>query len=345
MWREVSAADPATAIYGMEVISTNDIWAVGIDYSTSTAKMMIQHWNGVQWSLVPSPSVGTDYAYLFEASAVSANDIWAIGTRGGRTLAIHWNGVQWSVVTTPNPGINENYLLDVEAVSANDVWAVGYFRNGPPYNAIPFIAHWDGTSWSQAPSFNNGIFSNVLTSVDAISANDIWAVGYSMEQNAPASQTRTLTIHWDGVQWSVVPSGSFNQLNSVSAVSSNDVWAVGSDGLYHITMHWNGSFWSEVPSPEPANNSINLNDVETISSNDVWAVGYYDSLTVGGTVPLMLHWDGAQWNQIERDWGAAPDFLETVAAVSATNVWAGGYNYTDGAFFVHYSDPCAKSSP
>jgi hypothetical protein len=341
-WREVPAAHPSTALYGIEAVSANDIWAVGLNYEGTIARTLIEHWNGTQWSIVPSPNVGTGSAYLFEVSAVSANDIWAIGTRSGGTLAIHWNGVQWSVVPTPNPGINENYLLDVEAVSANDVWAVGYFRNGPPYAFIPFIAHWDGTSWSQASAPNTSFFSNVLTSVDAISANDIWAVGYAMQQNAPASQTRTLTIHWDGNTWSVVPSGFFNQLASVSAVSSNDVWAVGSNELYMITIHWNGSNWSEVFPPEPANNSINLSDVEAISSNDVWAVGYYDSLDTGGTVPLMLHWDGTQWNRVERDWGTGPDFLTAVAALSGTDVWAAGYNYTEGTFFLHYSDPCAS---
>ena len=93
--------------------------------------------------------------------------------------------------------------------------------------------------------------------------------------------------------------------------------------------------------PEVANNAVYLNDVEAISTKDVWAVGYYDSLTLGDNVPLMLHWDGAQWNLVERDWGTPPDFLYTVAAVSATDAWAGGYNYSSGPLFVHYSDPCA----
>ena len=345
-WRDVPAARPGTALYGIEVVSANDIWAVGLNYEGTTARTLIQHWNGTQWSIVPSPNVGTGSAYLFELSAVSASDIWAIGTRNGNgsTLAIHWDGTQWGIVPTPNPGINENYLVDIKAVSANDVWAVGYFRNGPPYASQMFIVRWNGTSWSQMPGPNTGYFSNVLTSIDVISANDIWAVGYSMQQNAPASQTQTLTIHWDGSSWSVVPSGRFNRLSSVSAVSSNDVWAVGSDDLYSITMHWNGSVWSEVPSPEPGNNSINLSDVVAISSNDVWAVGYYDSLATGGTVPLMIHWDGTQWNQVERDWGTAPDFLTAMDAVSGTDVWAAGYNYTEGVFFVRYSDPCNSGS-
>lgn len=341
-WRTVGSPGPATALYGIGVVSANDIWAVGLVYQGTTARTLIEHWNGTQWTIVPSPNVGTESTYLFDVSAISANDVWAIGTHTARTLAMHWDGVQWSIVATPNPGTNENYLLGLKAVSAKDVWAVGYFKNGPPYAYQQFIAHWNGTSWSQVYSPNTGIFSNVLTSIDAVSANDIWAVGYSMEQNAPASQTRTLTIHWDGNTWSVAPSGFFNQLSSVSALSGNDVWAVGSNELYMISIHWNGSSWSEVLLPDIANNLIYLNDVDAISSNDVWAVGYYESLEVGDNVPLLLHWDGTQWIEVERDLGAAPDFLTTVAAVSGTNVWAAGYNYTDGVFFVHYSDPCAR---
>jgi hypothetical protein len=341
MWREVSNPRPSTSLYGIEVVSADDIWAVGINYTSNPARMLIEHWDGAQWSIVPTPDVGADVAYLFNASAVSANDIWATGVRNNRTLILHWNGVVWSIVATPNPGTNANYLQDVEAVSANDVWAVGWFQNGSPYAYQLFIAHWDGKSWSQVPTPTPGFFSNVLTSVDAISANDVWAVGYSMDQFAPASQTQTLTMHWDGSSWNVIPSGFFNQLSSVSAVSTNDVWAVGSDGLYQIIVHWNGSSWSEALVPEPGNNEINLYSVDAISANDVWAVGYYYSLAVGGYVPLMLHWDGSTWNLVERDWGVAPDFLQAVAAVSGTDVWAAGYNYTDGVFTLHYSDPCA----
>ena len=219
---------------------------------------------------------------------------------------------------------------------------MGYHRSEPTYASVPLAIHWDGTSWSQVPSPNPGFFSTAFSSVDAISTNDIWAVGSTTATQFGHAQT--LAMHWDGSSWSVVPTGILQQtLSSVSAVSSDDVWAVGNNraGLYIITMHWNGSNWSVVPTPEPANNSIYLSDLDAISSNDGWAVGYFESLETGGTVPLILHWDGTQWNMVERDWGIAPDFLTTVAAVSATDVWASGYNYTDGVFFLHYSDPCA----
>jgi hypothetical protein len=122
-------------------------------------------------------------------------------------------------------------------------------------------------------------------------------------------------------------------------VSANDIWAVGL--IYQGTIartlieHWNGTAWSIVPSPNVGTESTYLFKVSAVSANDVWAIGTHNGRS------LALHWDGTQWIEVERDWGVAPDFLTTVAAVSSTNVWATGYNYTDGVFFIHYSNPCA----
>jgi hypothetical protein len=96
-----------------------------------------------------------------------------------------------------------------------------------------------------------------------------------------------------------------------------------------------------VPSPEPANDQIYLNEVEAISANDVWAVGYYQSLA-GENLPLIIHWDGTQWIEVATpDTGTSPNFLNAVAAVSSTDVWAVGYSY-QGPVILHYSDPCAR---
>src|SRR5205814_1467768 len=93
-----------------------------------------------------------------------------------------------------------------------------------------------------APSYIDGGF---LRGVTAVSAHDIWAVGYT-------TSFSTLILHWDGTRWGFVPSptvvGASNLLYSVAAVSANDVWAVGAaNGT--LTMHWNGTAWSIMPSP------------------------------------------------------------------------------------------------
>jgi superoxide dismutase len=353
-WRLGSVAEPGSSssnLTGAEVVSANDVWAVGSFYETATNhnQALIEHWNGTQWSVVPSPSFGSAHNFLYATSAVSANDVWAIGYRYGAsgtlTLIEHWNGTQWSVVPSPSPGSNENYLLGLAAVSANDVWAVGYHRSGPPFVAL--VMHWDGKQWSVLPDPNPSVNSNVLTALTAISANDVWAVGYYLAPNT--SRNQTLTNHWNGSNWSVVPSPDFNQLYAVSAISSNDVWAVGANGLYDIRLHWNGSNWSEFPGPEPNNDAIYLNGVTAVSANDVWAVGYYFSNLEGQYKALIEHWDGSQWSEVEsQGFGSDAILLGGTAAVSANDVWAVGLNgNTYHAAVARYNDPCAKvaSSP
>ena len=109
------------------------------------------------------------------------------------------------------------------------------------------LMHWNGTSWSlvDGPPVSN----SSLSSVKALSSNDVWAVGYKhFDRNANTSST--FTLHWDGTTWSEIPSPNvttgFNMLSGVDGVAPNDVWAVGGSDL---TMHWDGTAWTEVPTP------------------------------------------------------------------------------------------------
>ena len=170
---------------------------------------------------------------------------------------------------------------------------------------------------------NPGTFYNYLYAVTSISATDVWAVGnYSSGQGS-----FTLTMHWDGSVWSMLPSPSpgtvGSGLTAVSAVSANDVWAVGgyNNGIVGmpLTMHWDGSAWTEVPLPD---SSIpgHLRGVSMASSSDGWAVGSY-----GTSVAAILHWDGSAWSLVPSpNPGTLSNLLFGVDAVSANDAWAVG---------------------
>ena len=133
------------------------------------------------------------------------------------------------VVPSPNAGTNDNYLNGVAAISATDVWAVGYYINGTGVNQT-LVEHWNGSAWSVVPSPNVGTtYDNYLKGVAAVSATNVWAVGYYYN----GTVYQTLMEHWNGSAWSVVSSPNAgtsydNYLTGVGAVSSTDVWAVGS---------------------------------------------------------------------------------------------------------------------
>jgi hypothetical protein len=240
-WNIVPSPNPGLThndLAGPAVISKDDVWAGG-SYDTSAGSIfhtMVLHWDGSQWRVVPSPSPGTN-DFLGDMGAVSANDVWAVGnaTINGtsQTLIEHWNGTQWSIVKSPNVGTHDNVLIGVTAVSRSDVWAVG-FANDSNNVMRTLIEHWNGKSWRVVPSPNvgspNTVLNNIITEVVAISASDIWTSGDYVLANG---NRQTLLEHWNGSQWSVVPTpniGSHDDyFQGMAADSANDLWAVGGD--------------------------------------------------------------------------------------------------------------------
>jgi hypothetical protein len=306
------------------------------------------------WTVVPSPNPNAQD--IFQAvSGISGSEMWAVGIEFNAdynefTLAEHWNGTAWTVFPTPNPGSNsidcaelyQNDLAGVAEVSANDVWAVGQYcisgQNGDA-SILTLTEHWDGSQWSMIPSPNPSQSSS-LFGVTAVATNNVWAVGqnYSDANGIPG----TLIEHWDGNQWSVVPSpnpsGSTAYLAAVAAVSSTDIWAVGYAGtakhqLIPLAEHYDGQTWNLVDVPHVYNSPFNwFNAIAVIASDDIWAVGYenYDGQSSAQT-GLFEHWDGKAWSLVN-----APAIgitggtqLFAVAAISSKNVWAFGSTWNN----------------
>jgi hypothetical protein len=172
----------------VSAISADDAWAVG-QYVPApfTAQPLIEHWDGVTWSVVPAaPPPFGDQNHLFGVAALSSDDAWAVGyygvqTKPYRPLIEHWDGTAWSWVRPPDiPGLN--ILLGVAAASSTDVWAVG--RNEPNLDDDrPLAMRWEGTTWSVLRAPTPGLFAD-FQAVAAISSTDIWAAGsYFGEDN------------------------------------------------------------------------------------------------------------------------------------------------------------------
>ena len=202
-----------TSLNAVAAVDRADIWAVGrTEFEDFSRGALVEHWDGSRWTLVPVAAGPA--AELNGVAAVGAADVWAVGrvptSAGGQTLVEHWDGAGWSRVPSPNADVH-NVLRGVDAVSATDVWAVGesvdsFAAGVPPTRAL--VEHWDGTAWSIVPSPNVGAEANALVAVAARGAADVWAVGRSVETIDGIPTYRTLTMHWDGVAWTIVPSPS-----------------------------------------------------------------------------------------------------------------------------------------
>jgi len=335
------------SLTGVAALSSCNAWAVGY-YSTGTAdQTLIEHWNGTSWQVVPSPDPGgsANYNALADVAAISAADVWAVGTYSNgtadQTLIEHWNGTSWTAVPSPDPSTADNELAGVAASSATNVWAVGREYavppdggEGPPHT---LIEHWNGNSWRVVSSPNPTSWDQ-LGAVAATSTSNAWAVGLDFTRSGAE---KTLIEHWNGTAWQQVASPNraastpvADSLSGVTAASAANVWAVGGyfngAGGQTLAEHWNGTNWTIVPSPDPGGSAHSnaLAGVAFTPTGTAWAVGtYYDGTALQ---TLILGWNGTAWKPVAspNPGGTARDnALSGAAATSTTNIWAvGDYN-------------------
>jgi hypothetical protein len=286
--------------------------------------------SALRWKVVPSPNPSTQANYLSSVVSIGAADAWAVGawyrpasTPG--TLTTHWDGSSWKVVSSPNATDGYNELYSVAAVSSTDVWAVGYANIALYGSEKTLVLHWTGTAWAIVPSQNIGPDANFLYGVDAVTANDVWAVG---EGNSHDISTGvSMAQHWNGTAWSVVPTPNVglkaNVLYAVEAIAMNDVWAFGeAEGRGAIAMHYDGTAWTLVSTPSPSDGA--LESAVALSPTDIWAVGYAGSKT------LVEHWNGTAWSVVPSPNGSKPSsILSDIADAGSGQLWAVGTTYDD----------------
>jgi hypothetical protein len=402
-----AAAD--TQLASVAAVSPTDVWAVGSTAATGKALLTLaEHWNGSSWSIVRIPDAGNAATLggdeLTAITAVSASDVWAVGYVGTpsisysatgqpestavQTLTEHWDGTAWSIVNAPDVAARDgvepwDVLTSVAAISADDVWAVGVTEWPLTYGSLaaaqPLVEHWNGTYWATItvpdpepappdwaltedgtpPSSTATAGSVALLSVTAGSASDVWLVGgYEADmglQNYRPGPWKTLTEHWDGTSWSVVPApdatlseplsgGSTEPDDLLTAAGESprgDLWAVGGalPGSA-LTLHLGAGFgtagfagWQLVPSlavtakgvtwpgnwpPESYPPSF-FSDTSPLVG--IVTLSASDAWAVGA---VILHWDGTSWQPLYTVNGRSFDFLTGVAATGSGDLWAVG---------------------
>lgn len=310
-WQLVTNSGPGN-LYGVAALSANDVWAVGRqggnydnNYQAYVFTTLIMHWNGSQWSVVPSPNPDPIESYLNSVTAIAANDIWAVGYTGrapgtGDALIEHWDGQVWSVVSSPKPtgATGSVYTAVTRIPGTSQLWAVGNALYGAT-GVQSLIERWDGGAWHivASPPRPSGAVTTNLNSVVALSATDAWAVG---DYSGSDHTLLPLIAHWDGASWKVVTApDQRGTLESVAAVGAHDVRAVGyipggtantNYAPWHLLIEqWNGTAWQVAPNPEPGGAADSgLHGITTDGVGNYWAVGY--SIDAGNEHPtLVLH--------------------------------------------------------
>jgi hypothetical protein len=283
------------------------------------------------WNVDWAPPSLSGFFRLESISALSNEDIWAVGNHSGPAMIAHKDSGGWSYIPYP-PNLSHWELHGVLAHETNNAWAVGSLPYVPYPQQRTLIIHWDGTAWnpvwvelSKEPS------QEVLYSVDGKQTKDIWAVGYVRDvhyASASLGAFHALLIHYDGMLWKVYePHKLFNDcgMQGVSVLDSNDGWAVGwavdPAGINPFILHWNGSYWKPIPYPVEINRPSTLWSVFGVSKTDVWAVGEYNH-PQGES--LIIHWDGSNWTRVPTPQINGRSTLQGVSFAAANNGWAVG---------------------
>jgi hypothetical protein len=295
-WRRVTAPTrPNGQLMSIAGRAPDDLWAVGSWSASASGNEvpLILHWNGQAWHparFAAGPGL-RDGAALYGVSARSAHDVWAVGTTGkAGGLILHWNGHDWRQLPAPWSGRGQE-LNSVTSISANDAWAVGGDNKGE------VVLHWNGTRWKLVRTPSAGPGPANLTSVMALSPDEVWASG------SVADGEGLQIVRWDGTAWQLMPYRGlppFTQGGAVAAASSGDVWAVGTTGHYSgefLIRRWNGLRWTRTAG-STQKITAGLSAISVRSATDIWAVGVHQGDAVRHTWPFIMHWNGTSWTRV-----------------------------------------------
>jgi hypothetical protein len=218
---------PRSSINSVWEDAGGQVFAVGLAHSIPTTDDTIFHWDAdpiaPAWS-----AMTTGLATISHLNAVwgsSPTDVFAVGDSVmNNGYIIHYNGAWAEMIASTS-----DYLLGVWGSAPNDVFAVG----GPEtVGGGGSIQHYDGNSLGTWTTMTTT--TQMLLAVAGIGPNDVFAVG----------KAGTI-LHYDGINWNPMDSGTTLDLYAVWPRGPNDVYAAGQDG---IILHLDSLGWVPVRS-------------------------------------------------------------------------------------------------
>jgi hypothetical protein len=190
------------------------------------------------------------------------------------------------------------------------------------------------TGWRVSAAFAVRAGSTVLTSVDAVSKGDAWAVGFTVK-NTSNAPTQIMIRHWTGKRWNLVAlpakiAKAWNKesgfVSPMGASSPRNVWIFG--GFSGRYLRLKGTNWSigKLPGSNQSSGAVvDITAARVFSSTDIWAFGERDNFSGPQitTAPYAAHYNGRRWSMTAVP---APTTgggtITAVSAVSSGVIWA-----------------------
>ena len=166
-------------------------------------------------------------------------------------------------------------------------------------------------AWQVVPVAGIPQTATQLLALTCVSSTDCWAVGNVWPGGATNSgegPAATLAIHWNGTNWTRVPTpspaygnGPGDALDTIACPASTDCWAGGWQGAgpgtngIGLLLHWNGTRWAAPPNPALLGISGPIGALACSSAAQCWAAGARGSpgggylYNAGGTRSLLRY--------------------------------------------------------
>jgi hypothetical protein len=228
----------------------------------------------------------------------SAESVFAVG--GGlytNPIAYRYDGSDWDVLGGLD-GLQIG-LRDVWGTSDDDVRAVSHFTT---------LVRYDGSSWELS-----AVVFDALAGIWGTSSDNLFVVGGGLPDG--------LILWYHEGAWLQMGGAEGTWLNAVWGSAEDDVYAVG----HQLMIHFGGvGVWSPVNLGSISLSGVTLENVWGSSSDDVYAVGEH------WAGPVLLHFDGEQWQEITLGSIASGAELYGVHGTGPDDVWVVGAQGSSG---------------
>jgi hypothetical protein len=172
---------------------------------------------------------------------------------------------------------DHRYNAYVHGSGADDVWVTGHDA----------FQHFDGAGWASYP-----VIEGEYRGIWVASPTDAYAIGYD-----------GLALHWDGTDWTFLPTGTTASLSDVWVSPTGEAWIVGSEGTI---LRGDANGLAPAAYDPSAGDPYWWWHVWGTSDSDVWV-----------SAPQHLaHYDGTDFTTespgspaLDDLWGPAPDDL------------------------------------
>jgi hypothetical protein len=251
----------------------------------------------------------------FLRAVAIAGLVAAVPALTGMTPAAAAAQPSWKLVTEFGTSYGSPELNGGVAASAKSAWVVG--NTYQTENSL-FLAHWNGTRWSQVagPSALRSTSASVSPGPIAMSGAALWAF-----PSQYASTTKVYAARLSGGHWTLWRLRGAMRIDGAAVFGNSDVWAFGEallpkgwTGLENgpaFAEHFDGKRWRRVSLP-----GVPL-IVRALSRTDIWAYGPTNRTASAENQSFVaMHWNGAKWRTLA---------IPRIRATNGKLMWPAGF--------------------